>query len=232
MYSPMRTIVITGANGNLGNAVVENLHQKGYAICATVGPENLTDSFKEKTQNIREINLTDEAAVDTYIKDIAQNHPTLDAAILLVGGFAMGDFKTTDGAAIDKQIALNFKTAFFTVKPLMEHFQNMKGGQFILVGARPALNASAGKDMIAYALSKSLVFELANLINAVGKGKGITATVIVPSVIDTEANRKSMPNADVSKWVKAEDIAETIAFVLSDSGSILRETVLKVYNEA
>lgn len=228
----MRTILITGANGNLGNAVVENLHQKGFDICVTVGPGNLEDSFKAKTKDFREINLTDEVAVDVYIKDLTQKHPTLNAAVLLVGGFAMGDFKMTDGAAIDQQIALNFKTAFFTVKPLMEHFQNKNGGQFILVGARPALNALAGKDMIAYALSKSLVFELANLINAEGKGKGITATVIVPSVIDTAANRKSMPNADVSKWVKVEDIAESIAFVLSDSGSILRETILKVYNEA
>lgn len=228
----MRTILITGANGNLGNAVVENLHQKGYDICATVGSGSLPDSFNNMTKDIRQVNLTDEAAVDTYVKDITQQHPTLNAAVLLVGGFAMGDFKATDGAAIDKQIALNFKTAFFTVKPLMEHFLSKNGGQFILVGARPALTASAGKDMIAYALSKSLVFELANLINASGKGKGISATVLVPSVIDTDVNRKAMPNADVSKWVKAEDIAETIAFVLSDTGSILRETVLKVYHEA
>ncbi len=88
----MRTILITGANGNLGNAVVENLHQKGHAICATVGPGNLEESFKAKTKDIREINLTDEAAVDIYIKDITQQHPTLNAAVLLVGGYAMGDY--------------------------------------------------------------------------------------------------------------------------------------------
>jgi NAD(P)-dependent dehydrogenase (short-subunit alcohol dehydrogenase family) len=76
------------------------------------------------------------------------------------------------------------------------------------------------------------VFQLADIINAAGKGKRITATVLVPSTIDTPQNRQAMPDSDFSKWVKAGDIAESIAFLLSDAGSTLRETVLKVYNES
>lgn len=228
----MKTILITGANGNLGTAVVLNLHLKGHLICATVGPGPVDEAFNGMTVDTRQVNLTDEGEVRSYVDDITTKYPKVSAGVLLVGGFAMGDIKETDGAALDKQIALNFKTAYFVVRPLIEHFEKNGGGQIILVGARPALDANAGKGLVAYSVSKSMVFHLAELINASGKKKNIRATVLVPSTIDTETNRKSMPDADFSKWVKAEDIAETVSFILSDAGSTLRETVIKVYNEA
>lgn len=86
--------------------------------------------------------------------------------------------------------------------------------------------------MVAYALSKGLLFHLAELINEHGRKKNITATVIVPSTIDTLANRKAMPEADTTKWIKPEAIAESIAFLLTDPGMTLREGVLKLYNQA
>lgn len=228
----MQTILITGANGNLGTEVVKNLHGKGHGICATVGGGDLPAGFSEMTLDARSVNLTDEAASKQYIEEITQQHPDLSAAVLLVGSFAMGDIASTDGAAIDKQIALNFKTAYFIVRPMLAHFEKRGGGQFILVGARPALDANAGQGLVAYSLGKSLVFQLAEIINAAGKGKHITATVLVPSTIDTAQNRSAMPDADFSKWIKAGDIAESIAFLLTEAGSTLRETVLKVYNES
>lgn len=100
------------------------------------------------------------------------------------------------------------------------------------MGSRPALEAEEGKDLIAYAFSKRLVFYLAELINVYGKGKNISASVIVPSTIDTPANRQAIPHADFSKWVTPEAIADTICFLLSDSGRQIREGVVKLYNEA
>jgi NAD(P)-dependent dehydrogenase (short-subunit alcohol dehydrogenase family) len=85
---------------------------------------------------------------------------------------------------------------------------------------------------MAYALSKSLIFRLAELINADSRQSHVHATVIVPSTIDTAANRQSMPDAEFNKWVPAASIADTIAYLLTDSGSMLREGVIKVYNEA
>ncbi len=228
----MKTILITGASGNLGTAVVKTLYDRGYGICATVGSGEIPDGYDRMTKDVRQVNLTDETGVKQYVDEIAQRYQDLNAAVLLVGGFAKGGIKETDGMTIDKQIALNFKTSYFVARPLIDYFEQRGGGQFILIGARPALNPEAGKDLVAYALSKSLVLNLANLINAFGKGKNISATVLVPSTIDMDANRKAMPDADFSRWVKAEDIAETIAFVLSDAGTSLRESVLKVYNEA
>jgi NAD(P)-dependent dehydrogenase (short-subunit alcohol dehydrogenase family) len=228
----MKTILVTGANGNLGVSVVHHLHDLGCNVLATVGSGALPDDFQKMTTDLRNVNLTDEAASRLYVEEITHQHPDLAAAVLLVGGFAMGGILETTGETIDRQIALNFKTAYFIVRPLMEHFEKQGGGQFILVGARPAISPEAGKSMVAYALGKSLIFQLAEIVNAAGKGKGITATVLVPSTIDTPANRQAMPNADFSKWVKTEDISRTISFLLTPAGSTLREGVLKVYHES
>jgi NAD(P)-dependent dehydrogenase (short-subunit alcohol dehydrogenase family) len=105
-------------------------------------------------------------------------------------------------------------------------------GRIVFIGARPALQASAGKNLIAYGLSKSLLFKLAEYLNAEAKGKNITVSVIAPSTIDTEPNRKSMSDADFDKWVKPEALAEVLEFLMSEKGNVLRETVLKVYNNA
>jgi NAD(P)-dependent dehydrogenase (short-subunit alcohol dehydrogenase family) len=225
-------ILITGASGNLGSEVVKKLYESGYGICATVGSGEVPQEMAAMLLDARQVDLTDEAATQSYVEEITRHHPELRAAVLLVGGFGMGSIAETTGAMLDKQINLNFKTAFFVAKPLLKHFEQRGGGQIILVGSRPAILPKAGKDMVAYALSKSLLFRLAEFINEAGKGKHITASVIVPSTIDTQANRQNMPDTDFSKWIKAGDIADTIAFLLSDAGSILRETVLKVYNES
>jgi NAD(P)-dependent dehydrogenase (short-subunit alcohol dehydrogenase family) len=227
-----RTILITGASGNLGAAVIKNLHDKGYALCASTGSTELSDELLPLVSESVRIDLTDEAGVRQYIADLIARHPNLDTAVLLVGGFEMGNLAETDSLSIDKQILLNFKTAYHVVRPLLEYFDSIHRGQFVLIGARPAFDPKAGMKMVAYSFSKAMVIHLTELINAWGHGKNITATVIIPSTIDTPPNRRSMPKADPANWVKADDLAETIAFVLSPAGQNLRETVLKVYNEA
>jgi short-subunit dehydrogenase len=106
----------------------------------------------------------------------------------------------------------------------------MGGGKIVFIGARPALLPEAGHELLAYSLSKSLLFKLAEYLNAAAKGKNISATVIVPSTLDTAVNRKNMPGADPEKWVKPEQLADILEFIVSDKGNPLRETVLKVYN--
>ena len=166
--------------------------------------------------------------------DFAQvKYPDLQAAVLLVGGWTGGNIKDTRKSDLDKMINLNFYTAYNVVRPLLAHFLNRpEGGQFILIGSRPGMDAASGMDSFAYAMSKSLIFKLADFINAEGKNKMVSATVIVPSVIDTEANRKAMPGSDFTKWVPAESIADAISFSLSDTGKMLRDPVLKIYNRS
>jgi NAD(P)-dependent dehydrogenase (short-subunit alcohol dehydrogenase family) len=105
-------------------------------------------------------------------------------------------------------------------------------GRLVFVGARPALVAAQGKGLIAYGLSKSLLFKLAEYLNAEAKGKNVVCSVIVPSTIDTSINRQSMPEANPDNWVKAEQIADVLEFICSDKGMPVREPVYKIYNNA
>ncbi|GAB3951954.1 3-oxoacyl-ACP reductase FabG [Spirosoma harenae] len=227
----MKTVLITGASGGLGQDVVAYLHEQGYSILATVGSSRHQNAF-DHLPNVQTsvVNVVDEASVANFLDD--HKATSIQAAILLVGGFAMGNLQETGGALIQKMFDINFLSAFNLAKPLMARFEQQEGGQFILIGSRPALNAIEGKNVVAYALSKTLVFELANLINAEGKSKQITATVIVPSTIDTPTNREAMPDADASRWVPPQNLAEVIGFLLNDTGRMMRETVIKLYNQA
>lgn len=105
-------------------------------------------------------------------------------------------------------------------------------GRIVFIGARSALQPEQGKNLLAYSLSKSLLFRLAECLNEEARGTNVTASVVVPSTIDSAANRTAMPKADHGAWVNAEDLAGVLEFIVSGRGSALRETVLKVYNKA
>lgn len=227
------TVLITGATGNLGKAAVHKFLSEGYKVIVIVTPGKSLGYSVDGEIHKYEADLTNERSVDSVIKEIISTHSTLNAALLLVGGFAMGNIVNTDGEALKKMFSINFDTAYYIARPLFSHMLTQAdGGKLILVGARPALKPKDAKNAIAYALSKSLIFKLADFINVEGASKNVTASVIVPSTIDTETNRKAMPEKDFTAWVKPEDIADAMVFLCSGAGKPLRETVLKIYNRA
>jgi NAD(P)-dependent dehydrogenase (short-subunit alcohol dehydrogenase family) len=222
-----KSILITGASGNLGQAVVQKFHTEGYKVLGTGHGHSDLDNVELKS-----IDLSDEQTVNTYVQELCQQNPELNAAVLLVGGYAPGNLPSTDGTMLRNMYKLNFETAYFVVHALLPHFEANGGGHIVLIGSRAALDAQAALYNVAYGLSKSLLVALANIINAYGKDKGIRASVIVPSTIDTPPNREAMPDADFEKWTTPEAIADSIHFLFTESGQHLRETVLKIYNEA
>jgi NAD(P)-dependent dehydrogenase (short-subunit alcohol dehydrogenase family) len=229
----MSNILITGANGNLGQAVAERLHADGHRIAASLEPGTPVPDCWEQVEILPfEADLMNPASARAFVEEaIAKMNGRITAGILLVGGFSMDSLTSASISEMEKMFRLNFLTTYNVVQPLLEHFDSsLLGGRFVLVGARPALNAQDAVHTFSYALSKSLVFRLAEIINAYGKGKDITATVIVPSILDTPVNRVSMPKADFDTWVPTSSVADAISFVLSESGGVLRETVLKLYN--
>lgn len=227
-----RTIIISGSNGNLGQEVVNILFEEGHKIHALIGPGEIPDSFKKKTIDQTLIDLGNENATEFLIQKMIKEYPQLDAAVLLAGGFEIGSVEATNETLLDQQIALNFKTAWFVIKPLLAHFKKRGEGQFILISARPAINPNEAKTKVAYAISKSMLLTLAEIINAEGRDSGITASVIIPSILDTPQNRDAMPDADPERWVKTSDIANTISFILSDTGKVLRQPVFKLYHHS
>jgi short-subunit dehydrogenase len=128
--------------------------------------------------------------------------------------------------------ALNYNTAWHIAQPLLSHLLQNNYGRLVFIGARPALKPEDGKNMVAYALSKSLLFKLSDFINETAKGKNVVASVVVPSTIDTGINRQSMPDANPENWVKPAQLADILEFICSDKGLPVREPIYKVYNNA
>lgn len=230
---PIKTVIITGANGNLGKVVVAQFLSSGYRVIATVLDDSMLHAFeKNEHLEVYAVNLLSEEGTASFAAQVISKYKTVEGVLMLAGGFAAGDLVKTTEYDLIKMYNPNFVTAYHMAHPFYVHMKEQGYGRLVFVGARPALEAAAGMNAVAYALSKSMVIKLAELLNADAKGLNVTATVIVPSIIDTPANRESMPHAKFDDWVKAEQIAGMMELICSDAGDALRETVLKVYSNS
>jgi NAD(P)-dependent dehydrogenase (short-subunit alcohol dehydrogenase family) len=226
-------VIVTGASGNLGQAVVNKFIDEGYKVIGTVIPNDPVpmnfppDKFEKVV-----VDLMNEEDSGKFIRSVIDKYKNIDAAVLTVGGFAMGTIADTSTADILKQYKLNFETAYNIARPAFVQMMKQNSGRIFIIGAKPGLNAANGKGLIAYGLAKSLIFRLAELMNDEAKGKNVVTSVVVPSTIDTPQNRKAMPDADFANWVKPDNIANVIYYHCTDEAAALRETVIKVYNNS
>jgi NAD(P)-dependent dehydrogenase (short-subunit alcohol dehydrogenase family) len=209
--------------------VVTTLHDRKHAVLATFGSNREAGVFDHLPHVKTDIlNVLDEHIVQQYLLDNAET--PISAAVLLVGGFAKGTLQESDAGTLDKMYQLNFMSAYNFVKPLMFKFEQQGGGQFIFVGAKAGLEGE-GQDVFAYAMSKTLLFKLADYVNTYDKAHNIKATILVPSTIDTpQARHSAAQDTDFSQWITPEYMAEKIADILSDTEGVSGETILKLYN--
>jgi NAD(P)-dependent dehydrogenase (short-subunit alcohol dehydrogenase family) len=229
----MKTAIVTGASGNLGQATVKKFLTEGYYVVGTIVPNDpVTIDIKDKNFETAIADLMNEDAAQKFVESVITKHGSIDAAILTVGGFAMGKIAETKTADIVKQYKLNFETAYNIARPVFIQMIKQNSGRIFMIGSKPGLDHRNGKGMVAYGLAKSLIFRLAELMNDEAKEYNVVTSVLVPSTIDTPQNRQSMPDADFSKWVKAEAIADVIYFHCTNASAILREPVIKVYGNS
>lgn len=226
----MKTAIITGASGNLGQAVVKKFVKEGYKAIGTVTSTDTTPPEIPAAQFEKiVVDLLNEEDSQKTIDAVVSKNERIDVAVLTVGGFAMGHIAETTTNDLMQQYRLNFETAYNIARPIFLQMLKQNGGHLFLVGSRPGLDARNSKGMVAYGLAKSLVFRLAELMNEEGKASNVITSVIVPGTIDTPQNRKAMPGADFNQWVKAETIANTIYYYCSDDARSIREPVIKLY---
>ena len=229
----MKNVIITGATGGLGVFVTNEFLASGFRVIATVADtEKESGLVAHPNLEQRAVDLSNEQETTEFVASVIEKYKTIDAALLLVGGFAMGSIGSTSGNDLKRMYKLNFETAYYTTRALFGHMVTNGVGRLVFIGARPAISPASGKSMIAYALSKSLLFSLAQYLNEDAKGTNVVTTVVVPSTLDTPLNRANMPNVDWSDWVSPQQLSDILTFICGDSASVLRETVLKVYGNS
>lgn len=226
-------IIVSGASGNLGQAVVRQFLTAGWTVIGLVMPGDKTPlEIKDKHFVKVEVDLADEMHTSLALGRIIKKRGTIDAAVLTAGGFAMGSIAETPSKDILQQYKLNFETTYHAARPIFQQMLIQKRGRIFMTGSRPGSDMTMGKGMTAYALTKSLIFRLAELMNAEAKGTDVVTTVVVPSIIDTPNNRKQMKGGDFSAWMDPKQMAEIIEFYTRPAADGLREPVLKMYNKA
>jgi NAD(P)-dependent dehydrogenase (short-subunit alcohol dehydrogenase family) len=221
-------VLITGATGNLGSAVLSKFSSEGYTVAALDSHRSAPGIATGDTVFSYPVDLSNEAEVKNVLQTVFRDlgHPA--AAVLTVGGFAMGSMEDTGIEELERMIRINFLTAYTVSRELLGWMERQGGGQLVFIGAVPAIRSLTAGPMIAYALSKSLLIKLAEVINAGKNQQNVYATVVIPGVIDTPQNRRSMPDADHSAWQSPDWIAERIYSLFTPEGEALRGSVLEI----
>jgi NAD(P)-dependent dehydrogenase (short-subunit alcohol dehydrogenase family) len=219
-----KIIVVTGASGALGKVVVATALAKGARVAAI---DHAASAMKATADRIElgGVDLTDAGEAKKAIDAAASHFGKLDALVNIAGGFAFETTAEGDPKTWQRMYALNVLTALNASRSAVPHLSASGAGRIINVGAMGALQAGAG--MGAYAASKAGVHRLTEALAAEWKGK-ITVNAVLPSTIDTAANRASMPNADFAKWVRPEELADVILFLASDAASAVTGALLPV----
>jgi NAD(P)-dependent dehydrogenase (short-subunit alcohol dehydrogenase family) len=228
-----RHVVVTGGTGPLGIAVVGALLEAGARCHVPCTSDAKSREFPHRAHpQLRLVttgSLSDEAAVAGVFDGIL----SLWASIHIAGGFAAAPVTEIDKAALMQQVDTNFTTSFLCCRAAVRSMkQGSKGGRIVNVAARPALEWRHGAGMTAYAASKAAVAALtAALAEEVAKD-GILVNAVVPSTMDTPANRKSMPKANFDNWPKVEEVAQTILFLASPENKVTRGALVPVYGRS
>lgn len=224
-------VVVTGATGALGAGVVEVLLARGATIHMPIVeaelPARAAWRSDPRVHAAPKVSLDDEAQVSAFYASL----PELWASIHLVGGFAMAKVADTSLADFEKQWRLNTVTCFLACREAVKAIRRTgKGGRIVNVAARPVLQPTAG--MLAYVTSKAGVASLTQALAAEVLADNILVNAVLPSTIDTPANRASMPDADHASWPKPAELAETIAFLASPQNALTTATLVPVYGHA
>ena len=227
-----RNVVVTGASGALGGAVVAALRARGATVFApTVEREVPASLLSAGIIATPSIDLGDETAVARFFAGL----PSLWASVHLVGGFTMSPIAETKLADLDRMLSLNTRTCFLACREAviaMRRSGGGGGGRIVNVVARPALVPSAGAGMVAYAASKAAVASITQSLAAEVVKEQIWVNAVAPSIIDTPANRASMPDADFARWPQPEDIARTIAQLASPENRLTSGALVPLYGRA
>ncbi len=232
-----KVVLVAGGTGGLGRAVsLAFLEQDAKVVVTYRGHEGLNalKTAAGKAGSELEgfsVDATDEAAVRQLVEKIVAKYRRLDAMVNTVGGYAGGTkLWELETKVFDQMLALNLRSGYALLRAAVRAMLKEGHGAIVNVAAKAAIDHAAGAA--AYAASKSAAVALVDSLAADLKGSEIRVNTILPSIIDTEANRKAMPKADLAKWPKPEDIARVILFLCSDDARVIHGAAIPVYGDS
>ncbi len=224
MTSSDRVALVTGGTGALGQAVTRTLLADG----ATVHVPYIVDAERAQLQAVvkgdaagrlimERVDVADMAALGRFVDAARARQGRLDALVTLIGGFAGGSLLETDRATWDRMLELNLTTVFTTTRAVVPHMVAAGRGRVVTIGSRAVMPPAAG--VIAYTAAKAGVIAFTQALAQELRGSGVTANCVLPSTMDTPANRAAMPGSDRQGWVPVESVAAAIAFLASEDAS-------------
>src|SRR3954451_4385203 len=229
--------VVAGGTGGLGRAISLALLQEGASVIVTYRIQQEFDALKAAAQSHlprlegHDVDVTDEAAVGQLIDGILSRHRRVDALVNAIGGYAGGPKLWEHPPHVfEHMLALNLRSGYVLSRTLVPAMLKQGRGAIVNVAAKAGLAPPAGAA--AYAASKAAAVALMESLAAEVKGSGVRVNSILPSIIDTEANRKAMPDANFANWPKPEEIARVILFLCSDEAQVIHGAEIPVYGNS
>ena len=227
-------VLVAGGTGALGRAVSLAFLSEGASVVATSRRSAELDALRSDAGAAgnrlsgEAVDVTDEAAVAKLVAAIRARHGRLDVLVNCVGGYAGGSkLWEADAKTLDDMLALNLRSGWALARATVPMMLDAGRGAIVNVASRAALVHGAGEA--AYAASKAAALALFDSLAADLKGTGVRVNSVLPSLIDTEANRKAMPKSDFSKWPKPDEIARVILFLCGDDAKLVHGAAIPVY---
>ena len=235
--SPPRVVLVAGGTGGLGRAVCLAFLEQNARVIVTYRREDEFRTLKSaagaRASSLEgsSVDVTDETAVTALIDSVVSTRGRLDVLVNAVGGYAGGSkLWELDTKVFDQMLSLNLRSGYVLARAAVRVMLKQGSGAIVNVAAKAAFDHGAGAA--AYAASKAAAVALMDSLAADLKGTGIRVNSVLPSIIDTEANRRAMPHADFSRWPKPEDIARVILYLSSDAASVVHGAAVPVYGES
>ena len=229
--------LVAGGTGGLGRAVSLAFLKEGAELIVTYVISQEFDLLKTAAGvdasrlEGHYVDITDENAVQQLVDGIVSKHGHLDLLVNAVGGYAGGiKLWEMNTKTFDQMLALNLRSGYVLSRAAAKAMLKQGKGAMVNIAAKAALDHGAGAS--AYSASKAAALALMDSLAADLKGSGVRVNSILPSIIDTEANRKAMPDADFTKWPKPGDIARVILFLCSDDAKVIHGAAIPVYGDS
>lgn len=221
----------------MGTALIRRLVKQDYRLAVTYLLPDEAQTFEtefevdEERLMLTRVDCTNPEAVNTYIKDVADRWGEIHGLCALVGGWAGGrDVEETDDVRFERMLDLNLKSAFYAVRAVVPHLKEAGWGRILLVGSRAAVDHFEAQA--AFNIAKAGVVALGQSVATELDGTGVTANVLMPSVIDTPATRRSLPYAEYVDWPTPDEIAAVAEFLLGEGSGVMNGALVPVYGRA